>query len=144
MGGSQIAVTLKTAVLAIRSCLNDIKNDSRKATFLCENKDELKQISITFEDLARDYEDLYKDTIKEVKSRIKSDVVLVNVPMLKENETLVVKIGNEDRPAREEDIEEVQKLFYKLKEDKKMSFITHHAVEFVVVKTNSLEKAIAQ
>ena len=140
----EIAVILKTAVLALRSCLDDIKNDSKKVTFLCENKEDVKQMSVTLEEIAKDYEDMYIDTIKDIKARMKSDIVLVRIPETKEDETLIVKIGNEDRPARGEDIKELQGLFNTISKDKKKSFITHHAIEFVVVKTDSLQKATVQ
>ena len=51
---------------------------------------------------------------------------------LLKNKLLVVKVGNDERPAGKQDIKDVRKQIKKaLRENKPL--VTHHAVDFVVI-----------
>ncbi len=44
-------------------------------------------------------------------------------------ETLVIKVGTEDRPATSEQIQEIQLAFAQVSKDKDLTFVSHHALE---------------
>jgi len=134
----EVAVTLKTAILALRIILVDIETGAEKIKFYCSDKDNIKQMEVIYKDLVDDYENLYKETIEDIKRNLKSDTYLVKFPNLEEDETLVVKVGNEERPASEENIQEVIEILEKVKENKNLEIVTHHVMSFVVVKTKDL------
>ena len=46
---------------------------------------------------------------------------------------LVVKVGNEDRPAGPEDIKAIKNMLEQCTSEQPICLITHHAIEFVVV-----------
>ena len=47
-----------------------------------------------------------------------------------EDETLAIFVGNDERPASPQDIEDIQAAFAQLIKDNGLIFVTHHAIRF--------------
>ena len=60
-----------------------------------------------------------------------------NVPKITDD-ILVVKVGNEERPASEADIEGIQEMLAMAKKDTQLTIITHHCIEFYTIPRSCL------
>lgn len=62
----------------------------------------------------------------------------INIIKTKENNKkqniLIIKVGNEDRPAGPEDIKELQNALNKVALDPNLTLVTHHAISFKTIK----------
>jgi hypothetical protein len=47
----------------------------------------------------------------------------------------LIKVGDKDRPATQEDVDDVREAVRKAKDDKDLSLVTHHAIKFDQIKT---------
>ena len=67
----------------------------------------------------------------------------INIPTYSKDEILVVKVGTDERPASEDDIKEIQLLLAQAAANKSLCIVTHHAIDFVKIKRNCLQKVIS-
>lgn len=51
-----------------------------------------------------------------------------------EEEILVVRVGSDERPAGPKDLENMQKSLSQLRADDSLTLVTHHCVDFAVLK----------
>ena len=77
------------------------------------------------------------------ETSFKSDETSITIPATNEDELLIVKVGSEERPASDEDIEYIQKLLVKCRESNAGCLVTHHAVSFEVIKKSAISKIVA-
>jgi hypothetical protein len=134
-------LVLKTAILAIKNFADDIQNKTDKIRMMFnDNEEDLMKTHVQMSEIANDYEKLYQELLIDLKLIINPTLYKIEKPEVKEDETLIIKVGTKDRPATEEDIKGVQLIFAQVKRDEKLTLITHHAIEFVVVKTKDLVK----
>jgi len=63
-----------------------------------------------------------------------------------EKEILIVKVGNDERPASQEDIDNVIAQFKKAGEDDDgaVTIVTHHAISFETIKRKFLKNVIVE
>ena len=73
---------------------------------------------------------------------MKAKVKQLKVPKLKEEDMLIVCVGNEERPAGTEDIKGVQIALAQCLKDPDSTLVTHHAIKFLVIKRALLKGAI--
>lgn len=70
----------------------------------------------------------------------------IKIPNVESDEVLVIKVGTDDRPASEENIKDVAKSIKVLqktaKKDKFQCLVTHHAIEFSLLKRSNLKNFI--
>jgi len=66
----------------------------------------------------------------------------IKVPDIKDDEVLIVKVGSDEYPATLEDIRNVQLALNQAKEDKTLTIVTHHLIDFIVVKRDILNRVI--
>lgn len=66
----------------------------------------------------------------------------LKIPKNTETDLIVVKVGTETHPATEKDIQDVQIALAQCAADKNLSFITHHAIEFIAIKRAYLKNVI--
>ena len=107
---------------------------------LFETQEQAEEMSSAFTSLANVYQDSYNEEIQTIKNNAKKDVYIIHKPIVKEDEVLIVNVGNENRPASQQDINDVQTAFSQIAIDNKLAFVTHHLVNFSVVKTKDLPK----
>jgi hypothetical protein len=70
---------------------------------------------------------------KEVKKSKKKDK---DIASILEGRFIVIKVGNDQRPATDEDIEEIEKKFGELMKMDNINcsvFVTHHAIQVEVI-----------
>ena len=68
----------------------------------------------------------------------------ITVPTLGKDEVLIVKVGSEERPATDDNIKQMCDALAKCVKNRNLSIVTHHVIDFVVVKRSSLNGAIVQ
>lgn len=66
----------------------------------------------------------------------------IKIPKVTEDDVLVVKVGTEEHPATENDIMNIQLLLSQCRTDKNLCLVTHHAIEFVILKKVYLKNVI--
>ena len=72
--------------------------------------------------------------IKDVDMIVSHHAIdFVMIPRLKPFQTLVWKIGNDNRPASVEDMKAFEKLLAEVASSESGTIVTHHAVDFVIV-----------
>jgi len=137
---------LKTAVLALKTFVEDARNEkiAKPRMIFNDNESELKKSADSLDNLADDYEKLYQELLEEIKKKINYELFAIQKPEVKDDETLIARVGSEGRPATQKDIEEVQMALAQVKRDEKLTLVTHHLVNFVVVKTRDMKKATVQ
>jgi hypothetical protein len=66
----------------------------------------------------------------------------IKIPEITDEEILIVKVGSDEYPATLEDIRSVQLALNQAKADKDLTIVTHHLIDFIVVKRSLLDKVI--
>lgn len=77
--------------------------------------------------------------MKETKKPIKKEF---SIPETQEDEILFIKVGSEERLATAKDIQDIQLALAQAKVDGNLTIITHHAVNFIVLKKKLLDNIV--
>ena len=133
----------RNAVLLLSSCdlLNKIIQDIRNRTPLALRllQDYEEETIDSFEILKDDYLKVAKEIVEK---ECQKETHLMIIPKITEEDILVVKVGTDDRPASSEDIQSVVESMEKVVKNKDTCIVTHHAINFSILKRSMLKNAI--
>lgn len=137
-------IEMQTAIKALTCVLIDIeKGHSKIFNLLGYNEEASNKAKEAFTHVKQQYETAYASLIDSAKKQVIDKICKIEVPEVEEDEILVVRVGNENRPASQEDIDTVlQNLEFAkntTKNGEKVTLVTHHAINFVKVKKQNLD-----
>jgi len=133
-----------TAVKAIDGFITDVEHNCPKPlTLFSDDKELLEKTKDTLITIKENYIEVYDDLIEFADLNIIKTLFKVEIPDVGDDEILVVKVGSDERPAREEDItailDNLQQARSLRDNGEKVTVVTHHVIDFVKVKRQHLD-----
>ena len=125
------AQILFATIRLLKRVCKDIKNHEDRTKLLSNLK------ATNFEQLIEDYQAILKEYSGASPS------LPIQIPETKDDETLIARVGTEDRPASSENIKEVQILLAEMKANPDLIMVTHHAIDFIAIKSKDLDNVIS-
>jgi hypothetical protein len=140
-------ILLHAAHHSVRKVIDDVNIGTEKAVTLLGFVDKDKELR-SMSEASCDCFDMFEESLSYISTRM-GEVAKYEVPKVGEDETLIVKVGNENRPASESDMMSITSTFNKAtkiaaEKNEQVNIVTHHCLSFVVVKTNDLEKCVVE